>query len=175
MAPGTKHRIPRGGVLVTYVEFKLQPSEFNKSLKQIAREQLNNENRYVDILYMVRPVDNTGTWYAEIPQPKDRFDPNWTLLLPDVPKATPPTSDLGTFKVIQKTYVRKSPKVETGNINNETIIGTVYTYKKSSKFTDAGGLVWVDVTSTNLPNKVNGVTYWVCVREGNISHTDPLI
>ena len=177
MATGQSHRIPRGNAMVTYTEYKLQPSDAGKDLKRIARERLNDENLYKDILRMLEAPNTQGRpWYAEIVQ-KDRIGSDWTLLLPPA-KAIPPQpapSDLATFKIISKANVRTSPKLDPGNIHFVGPIGTIYTYKRSSMITDANGMVWVDVTPSNLPRKASGATYWMCVREGSIHHTDPYI
>lgn len=82
MVTGQKHRIPRGNAIVEYTEYKLQPSDAGKGLKQIARERLNDENLYKDILQMTGTPNTQGiSWYQEI-EPKDRIGNNWTLLLP---------------------------------------------------------------------------------------------
>ncbi|MBK7448332.1 MAG: hypothetical protein IPJ47_02455 [Anaerolineales bacterium] len=114
MATGQSHRIPRGNAMVTYTEYKLQPSDAGKDLKKIARERLNDENLYKDILRMLEAPNTQGRpWYAEIVQ-KDRIGSDWTLLLPPA-KAIPPQpapSDLATFKIISKANVRTSPKLD---------------------------------------------------------------
>lgn len=160
-----------GGAPVWYTEYTLPPNARNKGLKDIAREQLGDEKLFVNILRKIGPENNQGIkWYDEI-IPKDRIDPNWTFLLPPAASG----ADLGKFKIKQRMAVRTSPRIEAGNVFFEGPVETEYTYKKSSKFTDANGLVWVDVTQSNIPRKVSGATYWMCVREGNIARTDPVV
>jgi hypothetical protein len=175
----TTHTIIIGTNRIKYTEFKLGAADQNKSLKQIAREQLGDETLYTQILKKrENPKPNEPIWEEIVL--KDRFDPRWTLLLPPAksfppsqPPQPPPTS-FGTFKVNKKVNVRTSPRVEAGNIFKEFPEGTVYKYKLNS-VRNENGMVWVDVTESNLGNKVPGATYWMCVREGSIYHTDPKI
>lgn len=170
------HTIFIGMTRLKYTEFKLGATDQNKSLKQIAREQLGDENLYTQILKKRdNPKPNEPIWEEIVL--KDRFDPKWTLLLPPGKSTTPsqpPASSFGTFKVIKKVNVRTSPRVEAGNIFKEFPQETVYKYKLNSVCNE-NGMVWVDVTESNLGNKVPGATYWMCVREGSIYHTDPNI
>jgi len=183
MATGTKHDIVRGNARVTYTEYKLQPSDAGKGLKQIARERLNDENLYKDILQMTGAANNQGIpWYAEI-EPKDRIGNNWTLLLPPArpasnnPATNPSTStQLGMFKLTQETNIRTSPRVEAANIFLLGRVGTQYTYLVNSKITDHAGMTWVEVAASNFGSKaIAGARYYVCVREGNLIRTDPAI
>ena len=172
----TTHTITIGTTRRKYTEFKLGAADQNKSLKQIAREQLGDESLYTQIL----KKRETGDPIWEEIKDKDRYDPKWTLLLPPAksfppsPPPQPPSSGFGTFKVNKNVNVRTSPKVEAGNIFKEFPLGTVYKYRLDS-VRNENGLVWVDVTESNLGNKVPGATYWMCVREGSIYHTDPKI
>ena len=172
----TTHTIIIGTTRRKYTEFKLGAADQNKSLKQIAREQLGDESLYTQIL----KKRETGDPIWEEIKDKDRYDPKWTLLLPPAksfppsPPPQPPSSGFGTFKVNKNVNVRTSPKVEAGNIFKEFPLGTVYKYRLDS-VRNENGLVWVDVTESNLGNKVPGATYWMCVREGSIYHTDPKI
>lgn len=172
----TTHTIIIGTTRLKYTEFKLGAADQNKSLKQIAREQLGDENLFAQILKKRdNPKPNEPIWEEIVL--KDRFDPKSTLLLPPGKSTTPPqppASGLGTFKVNKKVNVRTSPKVEAGNIFKEFPQETVYKYKLNS-VRNENGMVWVDVTESNLGNKVPGATYWMCVREGSIYHTDPKI
>jgi hypothetical protein len=172
----TTHTIVIGTTRVKYTEFKLGAADQNKSLKQIAREQLGDESLYTQILKKREVGDPV---WEEI-KDKDRYDPKWTLLLPPAksfppsPPPQPPSSSFGTFKVNKNVNVRTSPRVEAGNIFKEFPLGTVYKYKLND-IRNENGMVWVDVTESNLGNKVPGATYWMCVREGSIYHTDPKI
>ena len=166
MAHGDRHRI-RGRKPEAYREYKLQPSDINKGLKQIAREQIGDESLFSLILQKINDPPKTP-WFQEIAN-KDRIGNNWTLLLPESP-----TSDYATFKLKSTVNIRTSPEVKPGNLHaSQGITGTVWTYKKSSLRTDANGMRWADVTTTPPPNKVNGVTYWICVKDGSIIYTDP--
>jgi hypothetical protein len=172
----TTHTITFGTTRIRYTEFKLGAADLNKSLKQIAREQLGDENLYTQIL----KKRETGDPIWEEIKDKDRYDPKWTLLLPPAksfppsPPPQPPSTSFGTFKVNKNVNVRTSPRVEAGNIFKEFPLGTVYKYRLDS-VRNENGMVWVDVTESNLGNKVPGATYWMCVREGSIYHTDPKI
>lgn len=169
MAQGDRYRIP-GRKIEAYKEYKLQPSDLHKGLKQIAREQLGDESLYTLILRKTGDPKTQGAYYEEIPN-KDHIGSDWTLLLPE-----PPASDYATFKLRDTVNIRTSPEVNPNNVHSSVgIIGTVWTYKKSTVRTDKNGMRWADVTTTPPPNKVAGVTYWICVREGNITHTDPPI
>lgn len=178
MANGDKYQIPRNGAMKPYIEYKMQPADFNKGLKQIAREKLGNENLYVDIL-LKTAEPTTNPWYTEIVH-KDRIDPNSTLLLPIVanPGPIPPPQPAPTakFKLLNKQYIRTSPRIEANNMhgNIPSPIGVEYTYKTNNIHRE-NGLVWVDITPSNIPNKANGATYWMCVRENAITHTNPPI
>lgn len=169
------HTIIIGTTRVKYTEFKLGAADQNKSLKQIAREQLGDENMYTQILKKRdNPKPNEPIWEEIVL--KDRFDPKSTLLLPPAKSSppSPPPSNFGIFKVNKKVNVRTSPRVEAGNIFKEFPQETVYKYRLDNIRAE-NGMVWVDVTESNLGNKVPGATYWMCVREGSIYHTDPKI
>jgi hypothetical protein len=158
-----------GGKPIWYTEFMLPQSAQNKTARDIAREQLGDENLFVHILKKLAAENNQGVKWYEALNPNERLVAGLTLLLPPAN----PGADLGKFKIHQRMVVRTSPRIEAGNVFFECPIETEYSYKKSSKFTDPNGLVWVDVTPSNLPRKVNGATYWMCVREGNVTRTDP--
>ncbi|GAB4403282.1 MAG: hypothetical protein OHK003_31070 [Anaerolineales bacterium] len=181
MVTGQKHRIPRGNAIVEYTEYKLQPSDAGKGLKQIARERLNDENLYKDILQMTGTPNTQGiSWYQEI-EPKDRIGNNWTLLLPPARPvsnnpASNPSAQLGTFKLTQETNIRTSPRVEAANIFLLGRVGTQYTYLTNSKITDQAGMTWVEVAASNFGSKaIPGARYYICVREGNLVRTNPAI
>jgi len=178
MATGTKHTIIRGNAKVQYTEYELQPSDAGKGLKQIARERLNDENLYKDILQLIGPAnDKKIPWYAEI-EPKDRIGNNWTLLLPPARPAsnTPSTStQLGMFKLTQEANIRTGPRMDAA-VFLIGRVGTQYTYLVNSKITDQSGMTWVEVAASNFGSKATaGARYYVCVREGNLIRTDPAI
>lgn len=160
-----------GGAPIWYTEYMVPANYQNRTARDVAREQLGNENLFVSILKKLAPENNQNIKWYETLNPNEKLVAGLTLLLP--PAA--PGADLGKFKIHQRMVVRTSPRIEAGNVFFECPIETEYSYKKSSKITDANGLVWVDVTTSNLPRKVNGATYWMCVREGNIARTDPPI
>jgi hypothetical protein len=160
-----------GGKPVWYSEYMLPSTAQNKTARDIAREQLGDENLFVHILKKLAAENNQGIKWYETLNPNEKLVPGLTLLLPPASA----TADLGKFKIHQRMVVRTSPRIEAGNIFFECPIETEYSYKKSSKFTDANGMTWVDVTASNLPRKVAGATYWMCVREGNIARTDPAV
>lgn len=158
-----------GGAPVWYTEYMVPAAFQNKTARDVAKVQLGNENLFVSILKKIAQENNNNVKWYETLNPNEKLVTGLTLLLPP---ATP-GADLGKFKIHQRMVVRTSPRVEAGNIFFECPIETEYSYKKSSKFTDPNGMTWVDVTASNLPRKVNGATYWMCVREGNVARTDP--
>lgn len=158
-----------GGAPVWYTEYMVPAGFQNKTARDVARVQLGNENLFVSILKKIAQENSNNIKWYETLNPNEKLVSGLTLLLP--PAA--PGADLGKFKIHQRMVVRTSPRVEAGNVFFECPTETEYSYKKSSKFTDPNGMTWVDVTASNLPRKVNGATYWMCVREGNVSRTDP--
>lgn len=176
MATGDNHGISINGKLVTYTEYKLQPSDLNKSLKQIARERLGAESLFDKILRKRENVPLGQQIWEEIPL-KDRIDPNWTLLLPPAQAApAPSTPEYKTFKLLRPAYVRTSPRVEAANTYNNTAFpqGTIWNYRTNNIHRE-NGMVWVEVTTSNIGKKIAGATYWMCVREGSLAHSDPPI
>lgn len=176
MAPGQTYTIPnRNNIPTTYTEYKIQPSDFNKRLMDIAREHLHDESLHVDIL---RKTNDTlqGSWWVTLDDNNPVVGNDWTLLLPPARAVHPvqPAIQHGMFTLTQEANIRTSPKVEAGNVFLVGRIGTQYTYDINSRQTDANGMTWVDVSPTDFHGKaVPGAKYWICVREGNISHTNP--
>jgi hypothetical protein len=166
MASGDQHGLIVNGKRTVYTEYKLQPGDRGKTLKQIAREQLYDENLFTLILKKRDDPTKQPIWEEIVT--KDNLDPNWTLLLPP--------SEYATFTLRDKANVRRTPKLESGNIHFEGQVGVAFVYKKSSATKDANGMLWVDISKSNtIPNKDANATYWVCVKEGNIHHTAPQI
>lgn len=165
MATGDLHALIVNGKRITYTEYKLQPSDRGKGLKQIAGEQLYDENLFNLILKKRDDPAKQPIWEEIVA--KDSVDVNWTLLLPP--------SDYARLTLRNKANIRRSPKLEAGNIHYEAPAGMVLAYKKSSVIRDVSGLVWADVGKSNIPNKDPNAAYWLCVKEGNIHHTDPQI
>lgn len=166
----------RKGKRMTYRVYKLKPGDGGKGLRQIAREQLKNESLFEDIIRQLdAPNPATGLDWEEIAN-KNSVDVKWTLLLPVVQSqpVPPPVEQRGTFHIKGETNVYTAPRVEAGKLFFKGPKGTQYTYLVKSKFTDRQtGMTWVDVTPSNLPGKTPGAKYWMCVREGNVTRTDP--
>ncbi len=163
MATGDTHTIFIGTNRVTYTEYQLQPSDRNKSIAQIAREQIGNEKPANPIYRKVIPGPNNPIW-AEV---KDPLDPSWALLLP--------TSEFASFTIKEGEKVRTSPKIDNNNILYDAQAGFRFLYKKNSVIVDStNGMVWADVSRTD-PQRNGGKPYWVCVKYMNSHRTNPPI
>lgn len=163
MATGDTHTIFIGTTRVTYKEYKLQAIDRNKSLKQIAWEQLGDE-KPAQPIYRKRDEPNASPIWTEV---KDPLDPKWTLLLP-------PT-EYASFTIKESEIVRTSHKIENTNILYTATPNSTFLYKKNTVVVDnTNGMVWADVSKTD-PKKNAGRPYWICVKYGNSHRTVPPI
>lgn len=157
------HTIWVGMKEVKYKEYPLQPSDRNKSLAQIAREQLGVD-KLVFPIYKKVPSINGSPIYADVADP---LDPNLTLLLPP--------SDFASFVTHESEKVRTTPRIENNNILYEAPVSSTFLYKKNSVIVDiTNDMVWADVSQTD-PKRNGGRAYWVCVKYGNTNRTTPPI
>lgn len=163
MATGETHQIFIGTARIIYTEYQLQPSDRNKSIAQIAREQIGTD-RPTHPIYRKVPPSASSPIYAEV---RDPLDPNWTLLLPP--------SEYASFTIIEGEKVRTSPKIENNNILYDAATNSRFLYKKNTVFVDStNNLVWADVSRTD-PQRNGGKPYWVCVKYMNSHRTKPAI
>lgn len=163
MATGETHVIFIGTSRVIFTEYQLQASDKNKSIAQIAREQIGNEKPAHPIYRKVTPGPNNPIW-AEV---KDPLDPSWTLLLPP--------SEYASFTINENEKVRTSAQIENNNILYEAQANFRFIYKKNSVVVDnTNGMVWADVSQTD-PQRNGGKPYWVCVKYMNSHRTNPPI
>lgn len=164
---GQLRAIIKDGKKIYYTEYKVTPADANKYLQQIAKEQLFDESLYTGILRWLAAPNAQGFQWEEINPKNVLVSPQWTLLLPP--------SDFATFTLNARANVRRSPRVDGSNIHSTAEIKTKFVYKKSTVIVE-NGLVWADVTkSDSILQKAGGQSYWLCVKEGSIHHTNPPI
>jgi hypothetical protein len=163
MAHGTIQRLPWKNGIGSFIEYKIQPSDLNKSLKQLAREQLMDESLYDQILLKVAEPATNPKWYTTI-NDKSKYDPNWTLLLPP--------SEFAAFIVTVNTNIRKTPEEVNGNILEVAKQFEKYFYKRSTVKVN-GQMVWAEVSKTN-PARFGNIPYWICVKNKTYNTNPPI-
>lgn len=163
MAPGELRAIIKNGKKEYFTEYKLKPGD--KSLAQVAREQLYDESLHTRILKWLDVPNAQGFQFEEI-APNAKIADLRTVLLPP--------SDYATFTLTAKTNVRKTARVEGANVLYAADANAKFVYKKSTVIKDGNGMLWADVSKTD-PQKNGGGAYWVCVRDGTITNTNPPI
>jgi hypothetical protein len=157
MAHGQLKKIATPKVAGTFIVYKVQPKD--KSLKQIALEQLLDE-RLADKIFLDRETKNDkGLFYDEIPP--NTFDPRWTLLLPP--------SEFAAFTITINTTICKTPN---GALLDAAKVGEKFFYKRSTVQV-SGQTVWAEVSRTN-PQRYSGIPYWICVKN-RTPNTNPII
>lgn len=167
-ATGEIKGIITAGKKVYYTVYKLLPADKGKTLKQIAREQLYDENLYTGILRWLDTALPNGDHEQAISD-KDHPGSDWTLLLPP--------SDFAKLTLSDKQNVRKSHKEENNNISYVADAKREFIYKKSTIHKE-NGAVWVDVSKTGELHVEAGHVSppaWIRVTEGTIHHTIPSI
>ena len=155
MANGQIKKVATNKVAGLFIVYKVQPGD--KNLKQIAREQLADENLWDKIVLDRETVNEKGFLWDEIPP--NAFDSRWTVLLPP--------SEFAAFTISANTPIHRSPN---GEFLAGASVNEKYFYKRSSVMV-SGQKVWADVTKTN-PSRFGGQPYWVLVKDGT-SKTNP--
>lgn len=157
MAHGQIKKVATPKAAGYFIVYKVQPTD--TSLKQIARDQLGDENLWDKIILNRDTPNAKGFLWDEVPP--NAFDSRWTLLLPP--------SEFAAFTITVNTPIHRSPNGEfLGSAN----IPEKYFYKRSTVVI-SGQKVWADVTKTN-PARFGNKPYWVLVKDGT-SKTNPPI
>ncbi len=157
MANGQVKKVATPKAAGYFIVYKVQPTD--KSLKQIAREQLADENLWDKIVLDRETANAKGFFWDEIPA--NSFDPRWTLLLPP--------SEFAAFTVSVNTPIHRAP-------NGEFLAGANITEKyfyARKTVVISGQKVWAEVTKTN-PARFGNKPYWILVKDGT-SKTNPPI
>lgn len=149
MAHGQIRRIDTPKAAGSFIEYKIQPGD--KSLKQIAREQLADETLWDKIILHRETPNPKGFFWDEVPA--NAFDHRWTILLPP--------SEFAAVTITVNTTICDAPN---GNLLDAAKTGEKYFYKRSNVKVD-GQNVWAEVTKTN-PGRYGGKPYWICVKKG---------
>lgn len=155
MAHGQIKKIATSKISGFFIVYKIQPKD--TSLKQIAREQLADENLWDKIVLDRETANPKGFFWDEVPP--NAFDSRWTLLLPP--------SEFAAFTISANTPIHKSPN---GEFLAGASVSEKYFYKRSTVQV-SGQKVWADVTKTN-PGRFGGAPYWILVKDGT-SKTNP--
>ena len=157
MAPGQLKKIATPKASGLFIVYKIQPGD--TSLKQIAREQLADENLWDKIILDRETPNSKGFLWDEIPS--GAWDPRWTLLLPP--------SDFAAFTISVNTTICDAPN---GKLLDAAKVGEKYFYNRKTVKVD-GQMVWAEVSKTN-PNRYGGKPYWICVKKGT-PNTNPQV
>jgi len=157
MANGQLRKIDTGKIIGFFIEYKVQPGD--TSLKQIAREQLADENLWDKIILHRETKNEKGFEWDEIPP--NAFDSRWTLLLPP--------SDFAAVTVLANTPIHASPD---GEFLDGAKAPEKYFYNRKNVKV-IGQKVWVEVTKTN-PSRFGGKTYWILVKDGTPKTNPPV-
>jgi len=147
------------GKRITYTEYIVKAGE--KTLHQIARDHLYDENRFKEIKEWKNNTSNEIT--KELKQGQ-------VLLIPPV------SDDISTFKLT----ALEGSNVRSGHGLNFTVfytapINTEFHYSKKSLTKDANERLWVEVRSFKDKSNVLHSVGWICVKEGNAHYTAPFI
>lgn len=155
MANGQIKKVATTKATGFFIVYKVQAGDTN--LKQIAREQLADENLWDKIVLDRQTPNEKGFLWDEILP--NAFDSRWTLLLPP--------SEFAAFTVSSNTPIYGSPN---GEFLAGANVAEKYFYKRSNVAV-GGQKVWAEVTKTN-PSRFGGKPYWVLVKDGT-SKTNP--
>lgn len=154
----TKGIPDKNGKTIIYTFYTVKAGE--KTLHQIARDQLYDEGRFKEIMEWKDPL------HLEVTK---ELVPNQILLIPPV------SADIGSFTITADADVRSGSYLEASLIYKAVMKdNTLFHYSKKTLTLDSNGRMWVQVRTVKVGNVIHTVG-WMCVKHGQTYFTNPQI